>query len=208
MDASRTEPVAYATIADEQPSPSARRVAKSKKRVLVNVEEVLVPAFVLSLARSSEETTLGALWHNAELGGPRAAFVVPCRQLRDAEHPLGLGVVRGNVQRPRVATPSGDVVFDACAEVTLDDRRLQNMVSATGASSWGDEEDEESDGEGALDGALGEEGDLPDLDVELADAADWESSDVKADPMHVMNRVLRVIPKGHGAVGLVIRRFS
>jgi len=208
MDASRTEPVAYATIAAVQPSPSARRVAKSKKGVLVNVEKVLVPAFVLPLARSSEETTLGALWHNAELGGPRAAFVVPCRQLRDAKHPLGLGVVREHVERPRVPTIGSDGVFDACAEVTLDARRLQDMVSATGATSWGDEEDEDTDGEGALDGALGEEGDLPELDVELADAADWEASGVKADPMHVMDRVLRVIPKGHGAVGLFSRRFS
>jgi len=210
MDAGGLQKVARATIAGEQPANSARRVARAKKRILVDVVEVLVPAFVLPFARSPAPKTLGDLWHNAALGGPHAAFLVPCGQLRDANHPMEVGVVAGEPEdRPRVpAVGLRDGVFDAHAEVAIDANRLQAMVSAGGVAAWGDDEgDEEEDGE-ELGEVVEEDGELPELDVELTDEADWAVSGVKADPMHVMDRILRVMPKNHGALALFSRRFS
>jgi len=208
MDASGTEPVAMATIAAVQPAPPARRVAKTKKRVLVNVVKVLVPDFVMPYARSSVDNTIGDLWHNAELGGALAAFEVPCRLLRDSNHPMELGIVPEQGQRPRVPSIGNDGVFDARAEVALDARRLQDMVSAGGAGCWGDDEEDDEEGKDGPHGALEEDGDLSELEIEFSDPADWAASGVKADPLHVMDRVLRVMPKGHGALGLFSRRLS
>jgi len=210
MDASGTEAVAKVTIAANQPAPPARRVIKAKKRVLVNVSEVLVPAFVLPFARSSTPTTLGDLWHTAELGGPCAAFEVRCSQLRDANHPMGVGAVREREQRARVPTIGRtDGVFDARAEVELDAVRLQAMVSAGGADTWEDDDGDDAEEAEALNDVLQEdEDDLPELDIDVFDAADGAVSGVKADPMHVMDRVLRVMPKHHGALALFSRRFS
>jgi len=210
MDAGGLKQVARATIAGEQPANSARRVARAKKRILVDVVEVLVPAFVLPFARSPAPKTLGDLWHNAALGGPHAAFLVPCGQLRDANHPMEVGVVAGEPEdRPRVpAVGLRDGVFDAHAEVTIDANRLQAMVSAGGVAAWGDDEgDEEEEGE-ELGEVVEEDGELPELDVELTDEADWAVTGVRADTMHVMDRILRVMPKNHGALALFSRRFS
>ena len=209
VDASGSQ-VARATIAAEQPAASARRVARDKRRFLVEVVEVLVPAFVLPFARSPAPTTLGDLWHNAALGGPHAAFVVLCRQLRDANHPMEVSVVAGEPEeRLRVpAVGHHDGVFDAHAEVALDADRLQAIVSAGGAAAWGADEDADEEEGDALGDVVEEDGDLPELDVELTDAADWAVSGVKADPMHVMDRILRVMPKNHGALALFSRRLS
>jgi len=210
MDASGTEAVAKATIAADQPAPPARRVAKAKKRVSVIVAEVLVPAFVLPFSRSSPPAALGDVWHDSEIGGPRATFEVPCSQLRDAKHPMEVRAVRLGAERPRVPTIGRkDGVFDARAEVELDAGRLQAMVSAGGAATW--DEDDGSDaeeGEEPGDTLVQEEDDLPELDVGLLDATDSAVSGVKADPMHVMDRVLRMMPKNHGALGLFSRRLS
>jgi len=207
MDASGTEAVAKATIAAVQPAPPTRRVAKTKKHVLVNVVKVLVPAFVLPVAQTAD-TTLGDLWHDAEIGGPRAAFQVPCRQLRDANHEMELASVQEQEERPRFSLDPSDGVFDAHAEVALDARRLQDLVSDGRARFWDDDEDGDSDWEDAPDDSVEDDADLSELEMEPADAADWAASGVKADPMHVMDRILRVMPKAHGALGLFSRRFS
>ena len=209
MDASGTERVATATISSNQPAPGGRRVAAHKRRVMVNVVTVLVPSYVLPLSRTPEPTTLGTLWHEAEQGGQHASFLVECRHLRNANHPLELRVARERQPRPHLPIDANDGVFDARQEVTLDRGRLQAMVSAGGAAAWDDDEEGASEGEEDDQlGAVEDDDDIAELDVEMADAADWEHSGVKADPMHVMDRILRLLSKKHGAHGLFSRRLS
>jgi len=209
MDASGVEQVAKATIAAVQPAPPSRRVVDARRRVLVNVQEVFVPAFVLPFVRPTL-TTLGDLWANAAvLRGAVAAFEVPCRQLRDANHPMEQRVVREQRESPRVAAIGpNDGVLDAREEVTIPSDRLRAMMMAGGAGGFQDDEGGDSDVGEAENDALDEDADLPELDLDLADAEDWVISGVKADPMHVMDRVLRLMPKNHGALALFSRRLS
>ena len=209
MDATGTDRVATATISSLQPA-AGRRASAHKRPVRVNFVKVLVPSYVLPLSQTAEPTTLGMLWHEAEQGGRPASFLVQCRHLRDANHPMELHDARRQETRPRVPSlATGDGVFDAREEVSLDRANLQALVSAGGTDTWDDDEAGALEGEeDDMLGTLEEDDDIVEQDVEMTDPTDWERSGVKADPMHVMDRILRLLSKKHGALGLFSRRLS
>lgn len=224
-DASGTCRVAVCSVADAQPTKNGNFLVGAKGRVWVKVVRVLVPSYALPFAVKRQPTTLAALMQHNEQIGKDPVFVVARAHLRDVRHPAEkrLAAQRAHAAHPVVSIAADDGEVDALTDLEAPiQRMLQAGVvpggggSAAAADFSGDDADEEELGAGLAAGDVRDD-DEDDTSVnepsksgemECGDGLRGLSSGVKGDIMHLMDRVLRHVPKGHGATPLFSRAFS
>jgi len=229
-DASGTRRVARCVVADAQPAKYGKFVVGAKERVWVKVVEVLVPAFALPYWPKRGPRSLAELMRESAQLGKDPLMVASRLHLRDADHAVErrLAAERAQVMHP-VTAVSGGVAgcFDAmeglrASMATMCEKGVVPGV-AVGDKDAETDDEESPDGSalpvgGAFSGsgdAGGEEaveGDGEDLsDAEAAAdggaATRGLRSGVKADILHVLDRVLRHAPKNHGATAHFSRCF-
>lgn len=158
-------------------------------------------------------------------GGRAPVLAVSCGRLRDASHPLEAGAPLAD-EHPRaslLAVAVGDGVFDPRAEFQLDAEHVRSLVAAGAKRGFCNENNSDEDELGdVVEGGGEEEQSGSDKDnndndgedeEEGADAlehnaVDWTKSGVKGDPTRVMDRIIRPMRKGHGAMALFCRRLA
>ena len=190
----------------------------------VKVTRVLVSAVTLPFTVKRQPKTLATLMqHNAHVGKD-PVLVVSRSHLRDADHRVEkrLAEKRAHAARPVLPVESQDGQVDALVDLQGPIQRLRDTGVVPGgagsgaAADFGDVDDADvCDGAG-LAGNVGED---EEDGIEPRPPADEEgdggggplrglAAGVKGDIMHLMDRVLRHVPKGHGATPLFSRAFS
>jgi len=225
-DSSGSRRVAVCVIADEQPAKNGRFTVGAKARVWVRVVRVLVPSFILPFASKRQPSTLAALVQRSETIGTEPVFVVARVHLRDASHPIEkrLADQRAEAAHPVPPVPRGDGAMDALADLQEPIDHMHNLGVVPGVGSQavggggvaGDHDDDGGTWGGAgmaaeaRDDGLLDEAEVQDGEEDNGGPAVPRglTSGVKGDIMHLMDRVLRRVPKNHGATALFSRCFS
>lgn len=214
---------------DQQPDHPRR-----KKRVRVRLAAPpLLPAFKVPSVDRQVRKSLEQVRSDYQQEGTPPTFLVHLSQLRDASHTLEAEAVDSTVAPQRfMSAPAADGVFDAREEVRMSGADLREIAAARAGGRFceddecdieEDDEEEEPvgmaggrvrpdsfDGDGDAVSPVDDVGD-DELVAEaqrLGDPKDRATSGVKMDPMHVMDRVFRRMPKGHGLLALFSRRLS
>lgn len=236
VDVGDTCRVARCVVDTDQPPNLPAGSPAGKKRVRVRlVQAPLLSAYVIPGVDRQVRRSLGQVWSDYERRGTPPTFLVISRQLRNPSHALEVAPDTAPSGPERfLSAPAAEGVFDAREEVTMSatDLRAFAKAQAGGRLCEEDESDLEQDLEQDEDDAddmadcpvppdsfeVDEDAarDVEDVDddelveeaLRLVDPKDWATSGVKVDVMHVMDRILRRMPKGHGLLALFSRRLS
>jgi len=229
-DASGTRRVARCVVADAQPEKYGSFVVGAKERVWVKVIEVLVPAFALPYSPKRGPRSLAALMRESAQLGKDPLMVAPRLHLRDADQAVErrLAAERAQVLHPVTAVSGGVAGFCDAVEglrasvATMCEKGVVPGVAVGDKDAETDDEESPDGGEpsvgrafsgsGDAGGEEAVEGDGEDLSdaeaaAECGAAARGLRSGVMADILHVLDRVLRHVPKNHGATALFSRCF-
>jgi len=229
-DASGTRRVARCVVADAQPAKYGNLVVGAKERVWVKVVEVLVPAFALPYSPKRGPRSLAELMRESAQLGKDPLMVASRLHLRDADHAVErrLAAERAQVLHP-VTAVSGGVAgcFDAmeglrASVATMCEKGVVPGVAVGDKDAETDDEESPDGGALPVGGAFSGSGDAggeeavegdgedlsdPEAAADGGAAARGLLSGVKADILHVLDRVLRHAPKNHGATAHFSRCF-
>jgi len=221
-DPSGTQRVARCTVVANQKEKVGNLIIAAKSRIMVQVDEVLLPAFRLPFPIGRAPKTLREFVADAVGRGVAPIIVVPCDNLRDPTHPVEVQRLSETAEAAEVRDgldPGGQTFdalqgFAAAARPVCDTGVLHRGGAAVGAAATraaaGGPTLPEVEPEGTGFG-IDDDDDMDWSDTEAGDADAMRrglASGVRGDIMHAMDRLLKKLSKNHGIIALFSRCFA
>lgn len=205
-DATGLRRVARCTVVRNQKEKVGSFLVGPKNRIMLQVDEVLLPAFRLPFVGPREPKTLREFVQDAEGRGVAPVIVVSRDNIRDCNHPAELRRCEDAADgaEPSLALEAHDAAYDALEGLAVSSAAMcsSGVVGGGGAADGSDDESSASEGEND------EEADYLDGDECTDNTFRGLRSGVRGDIMHAMDRVLKKVSKRHGATALFARSFA